>query len=245
MPTKQPAKTLDRAISKAGLGSRTEARSWIGAGRVAVNGKVVQTPDKWVDLDRDKITLDGKPLEARKKIYLLLYKPKGYLTTYKDPEGRPTVYDLLPDVGQFVFPVGRLDQDTTGLLILTNDAALAEQITNPDCKVPKTYLVKTSSHLSEQAIQQLRDGIELNDGPTRPAQVEHLRDTASATFLDITVTEGRNRQVRRMIEAAGSKVRKLVRTRIGPIGIEKLEIGKYRELTHAEINLLRSGKSSR
>jgi 16S rRNA uridine-516 pseudouridylate synthase and related pseudouridylate synthases len=146
MPPKQPTKTLDRALSKAGLGSRTEARSWIGAGRVAVNGKVVQTPDKWVDLERDKITLDGKPIEARKKIYLLLYKPKGYLTTYKDPEGRPTVYDLLPGVDQFVFPVGRLDQDTTGLLILTNDAALAEHLTNPESKVPKTYLVKTSSH---------------------------------------------------------------------------------------------------
>jgi pseudouridine synthase len=242
---RQPTKTLDRAISKAGLGSRTEARSWIGAGRVAVNGNVVQTPDKWVDLTRDQITLDGKPITARDKIYLLLYKPKGYLTTYKDPEGRPTVYDLISGIDQFVFPVGRLDQDTTGLLILTNDAALAERITNPDFKVPKTYLVKTSSHLSEQAIQDLRNGIELSDGPTKPAEVVRLRDSSSATFLEITITEGRNRQVRRMIEAAGSKVRKLVRTNIGPIRIEKLEIGKYRELTDAEINLLRGGKRAK
>jgi 23S rRNA pseudouridine2605 synthase len=243
--SKRPTKTLERAISKAGLGSRTEARSWIGAGRVAVNGNVIQNPDKWVDLERDQITLDGKPIQPQKKIYLLLYKPKGYLTTYKDPEGRPTVYNLLPGIDQFVFPVGRLDQDTTGLLILTNDAALAEQITNPDFKVPKTYLVKTSSHLSEQAIQQLREGIELSDGRTKPAEVAHLRDTSSATFLEITITEGRNRQVRRMIEAAGSKVRKLVRTSIGPIQIEKLEIGKFRELTPAEINLLRGGKSAK
>ncbi|HUS06207.1 MAG TPA: pseudouridine synthase [Bryobacteraceae bacterium] len=243
--SERPIKTLDRVLSKAGLGSRTEARSWIGAGRVAVNGKIIQTPDKWVDLERDKVTLDGKPIAAKKKIYLLLYKPKGYLTTYKDPEGRPTVYDLLPDVDQFVFPVGRLDQDTTGLIILTNDAMLAEQITNPEFKVPKTYLVKTSSHLSEESIERLRSGIELSDGMTKPAAVSRLRDSSSATFLEITIHEGRNRQVRRMIEAAGSKVRKLVRTSIGAIAIGQLEIGKYRELTPAEINLLRATKTAK
>src|ERR1700732_5639537 len=111
----RPLKTLDRALSKAGLGSRTEARSWIGEGRVSVNGRVIQTPDHWVDLERDKIALDGKPIRASEKVYLLLYKPKGYLTTYKDPEGRPTVYDLLGTVKDFIFPVGRLDQETTGL----------------------------------------------------------------------------------------------------------------------------------
>src|SRR6266446_8929355 len=143
MAVQKTLKTLDRALSKAGLGSRTEARSWIGAGRVSVNGRVIQTPDHWVDIQRDKIALDGKPIQQREKIYLLLYKPKGYLTTYKDPEGRPTVYDLLREIDQFVSPVGRLDQDTSGLLILTNDTQFAERITNPDYKVPKTYLVKT------------------------------------------------------------------------------------------------------
>ena len=110
-PHERPIKTLERIISKAGLGSRTEARSWIGSGRVAVNGKVIQTPDKWVDLERDKVTVDGKPVRALDKLYVLLYKPAGYLTTYKDPEGRPTVYDLLTEIDQFVSPVGRLDQD--------------------------------------------------------------------------------------------------------------------------------------
>ena len=141
-------KTLDRALSKAGLGSRTEARSWIGAGRVSVNGRVIQTPDHWVDIQRDKIALDGKPIHQREKIHLLLYKPKGYLTTYKDPEGRPTVYDLMPELGAWVFPVGRLDLDSSGLLIMTNDTALAEQLTNPEYKVPKTYLVKCATLLS-------------------------------------------------------------------------------------------------
>src|SRR5579862_8240652 len=197
----RPLKTLDRAISKAGLGSRTEARSWIGAGRVSVNGRVIQTPDHWVDLQRDKVAIDGKPLQPGDKIYLLLYKPKGYITTYKDPEGRPTVYDLIADLKAWVFPVGRLDLESSGLLIMTNDTALAERLTNPDFKVPKTYLVKSARRLSEAQLERLRSGLELNDGPTRPAVVERIRDSEKHTFLEITISEGRNRQVRRMIEA--------------------------------------------
>ena len=213
----RPLKTLERVISKAGLGSRTEARKWIGAGRVRVNGKLVQTPDHWVDIERDRVTLDGKPVRGGEKIYLLLYKPKGYLTTYKDPEGRPTIYDLLQDVEQFVAPVGRLDLDTSGLLLVTNDTQFAERVTNPDYKVPKTYLVKTASRLSDEDLERLRYGVELKDGPTKPAVVTRLRDSGDHTFLEITISEGRNRQVRRMIEAVGSRVLKLVRTAIGPI----------------------------
>jgi pseudouridine synthase len=241
---KRPLKTLDRVLSKSGLGSRTEARSWIGAGRVAVNGTTIRTPDHWVDLDRDSVALDGKPIRAQKKIYILLYKPKGYLTTYKDPEGRPTVYDLVPDIDQFVFPVGRLDLDTSGLLILTNDAQFAERVTNPEHKVPKTYLVKTSSLLDDAALDRLRRGIELSDGLTRPAVVGRLRDSPSKSFVEITITEGRNRQVRRMIEAAGSTVSKLVRTAIGPVRIGDLGIGKYRELSAAEVRALAGATAS-
>lgn len=230
----RPLKTLERVISKAGIGSRTEARSWIGAGRVAVNGKVVRTPDHWVDMERDQVSLDGKPIKARARVYLLLYKPKGYITTYKDPEGRPTVYDLLAGLDEWVFPVGRLDQDTSGLLLLTNDTQFAERVTNPDFKVPKTYLVKCSTLLADAQLDQLRRGVELSDGATRPAVVTRVRDSGKYTFLEMTITEGRNRQVRRMIEALDSKVLKLVRTAIGPIGIGDLEIGKYRPLTPAE-----------
>src|SRR5580692_986298 len=114
-------KTLDRAISKAGLGSRTQARSWIHAGRVSVNGRVVENPDQWIDFDRDKILFDDKPLQAQDPIYILLYKPTGYITTFKDPEGRPTVYDLISDLKAWVFPVGRLDLESSGLLLMTND----------------------------------------------------------------------------------------------------------------------------
>jgi len=234
-PLKTPLKTLERVLSKAGLGSRTEARKWIAAGRVKVNGKLIQTPDHWVDLARDKVTLDNQPVKQADKIYLLLYKPTGYITTFKDPEGRPTVYDLIRDAGRWVVPVGRLDQDTSGLLLLTSDTRFAERITNPDYKVPKTYLVKASTLLSDEQLQQLRDGVVLSDGPTQPAQVKRIRDSAKYTFLEITLHEGRNRQVRRMIESIGSKTLKLVRIQIGDLRIGELPIGRYRELTRAEV----------
>jgi len=235
---KRPIKTLERVLSKAGLGSRTEARKWIGANRVKVNGKIIGTPDHWVDLERDTVTLDGKPVRASKRIYLLLYKPKGYITTYKDPEGRPTVYDLIQDAGQWVVPVGRLDQDTSGLLLLTNDTRFAELVTNPNYKIPKTYLVKTSTRLADEQIERLKSGVILSDGPTQPAIVKRIRDSVKYSFIEVIIREGRNRQVRRMIEAIGSKVLKLVRTEIGGVPIGDLPIGKFRELTAAEIKML-------
>jgi pseudouridine synthase len=233
--TNRPIKTLERVLSKAGVGSRTEARGWIQGGRVKLNGRIARDPDQWVDMERDRVLFDGTPLEQRSRIYLLLYKPTGYLTTYKDPQGRPTVYDLIADVGTFVSPVGRLDLNTSGLLLMTNDNRFAERVTNPASHVPKTYLVKASTRLDDAQLQQLRDGIELSDGPTRPAAVTRLRDSAKYTHFEITLTEGRNRQVRRMVEALGSKVLKLVRVKIGQIPIGRLPIGKWRLLTRAEV----------
>ena len=239
MPTPPRKKTLDRVLSQAGIGSRKEARQWIGAGRVAVDGKKVQTPDAWVDPEHQRVTLDGKPLRAARKIYLLLYKPKGYVTTYKDPDGRPTVYDLLQDVPEKVFSAGRLDLDSSGLLIFTNDGEFADHITSPESHVPKTYLVKSSLLLSDDQLEQLRQGVALADGPTRPAQVIRIRDSGRYTFFEITITEGRNRQVRRMVEALGAKVLKLARTGIGSIRIGDLQIGKYRALSDQEVRGLK------
>ncbi len=236
-------KTLERVLSKAGLGSRTEARSWIGAGRIRVNGRLVQTPDHWVDIERDQVTLDGKRVRAVERRYILLYKPKGYVTTYKDPQGRPTVYDLLTGIDQFVGTVGRLDLDTSGLLLLTNDTDLAEAITNPEHGLEKTYLVKASTLLCDEKLEELARGVQLSDGPTRAALVRRVRDSEKYTFLEMTITEGRNRQVRRMLEAINSKVLKLVRTRLGPLTLAGMAIGEWRELTSAEIILLR--KASR
>jgi 23S rRNA pseudouridine2605 synthase len=232
---KRPLKTLERVLSKAGVGSRVEARSWIHAGRVQVNGKVIRNPDHWVDMQRHRVRFDGKPLVARERMYLLLYKPIGYLTTYKDAEGRPTVYDLIADVGTFLSPVGRLDLDTSGLLLMTNDNRFAERVTNPQSHVPKTYLVKSSTLLTDAQLQRLREGIALADGPTRPTAVTRVRDSVKYTHFEITLTEGRNRQVRRMVEALGAKVLKLVRVQVGPITIGTLPIGKWRLLTPAEV----------
>ena len=234
-PPTRPLKTLERVISKAGLGSRTEARRWIHARRVTVNDQVTENPDQWIDLELDRVCFDAAPIEVRERRYVLLYKPKGYLTTYKDPEGRPTVYELLTGVDTFLSTVGRLDVDTSGLLLMTNDNQLAERVTNPLSHVPKTYLVKASTVLSDAQLQHLRDGIELEDGPTRPAVVTRLRDSPKYTQFEITLTEGRNRQVRRMVEAIESHVLKLVRVRIGDISIGALQIGKWRPLTEAEV----------
>ena len=237
-PGNKRLKTLERVISKAGIGSRTEARQWIAARRVRVNGQLVDDPDRWIDLDRDKILFDNKPLAAERKTYVLLYKPTGYLTTYDDPQGRATIYDLLEDRERYLFPVGRLDLDTSGLLILTNDTAFAERITNPDYKVSKTYLVKANRHLGDEELDRLRSGIDLRDGMTKPAELKRVREPGGRTVFEMTITEGRNRQVRRMVEALDAKVLKLVRIAIGRIRIGDLPIGKWREMTAEEVRSL-------
>ncbi|HYC61810.1 MAG TPA: pseudouridine synthase [Thermoanaerobaculia bacterium] len=235
----RPLKTLERVLSKAGIGSRTEARRWVGEGRVRVNGRVEGDPNRWVDLERDRIEFDGQPLQKADKTYLLLHKPAGYLTTYRDPEGRKTIYELLPDRDRYLFPVGRLDLDTSGLLILTNDTAFAERLTNPEYHVPKTYRVQASRSLSDTQLDLLRNGIELRDGPTRPAIVDRIKDSGGKTTFEITITEGRNRQVRRMVEALDAKVLKLARIAIGSVAIGDLAVGETRALTEAELRALR------
>jgi 23S rRNA pseudouridine2605 synthase len=235
-PGDRPLKTLERVLSKAGVGSRSEARRWVGEGRVQVNGRVEGDPNRWVDLERDRISFDGKPLEQAAPTYLLLHKPAGYLTTYRDPEGRKTIFDLLPDRDRYLFPVGRLDLDTSGLLILTNDTAFAERLTNPEYHVAKTYRVKASKVLRDEELERLRNGLELRDGPTRPAIVDRI----GPAVFEITITEGRNRQVRRMVEALDAKVEKLKRIAIGGVTIGDLEAGATRALTAEEVHKLRS-----
>jgi 23S rRNA pseudouridine2605 synthase len=238
---KVPLKTLDRVLSKAGLGSRTDARFWIKVGRVKVNNKIVKDPGHWINLDADRVDFDGKPVQIDEtaRVYIVLNKPRGYLTAYKDPEGRPTVYQLIAGIIDFLIPVGRLDLDTSGLLLMTNDTQFAEYVTNPQSKSPKTYLVKASTLLTDEQLDKLRGGPDLDDGPTRPAEVRRLRDSGKYTHFEITITEGRNRQVRRMVEAIGSKVLKLVRVAIGSLEIGGLEIGKWRALTPEEVAGLR------
>ena len=227
-------RTLDRILSQAGICSRTQAREAVRAGRVAVDGLTVHDVEAWFDPETSAVTLDGKPIGTTKRLYIAFHKPAGYVTTRDDPEGRPTVYDLLKDVGEWVAPVGRLDLETSGLLLLTNDSAWSTRVLSPKSKIPKTYRVKAKGGLTEEKIRALREGVELPDGKTLPAQVTVQSATAKRTLLEITITEGRNRQVRRMLKAVGSKVLELERVAIGNLRLEGLEPGRWRILKEQE-----------
>ena len=229
---------LHRALSKLGLGSRKQAWDWVRAGEVEVDGRVVTDPLAWVDLDRQSVTRRGQAPAPRRDCTLTLYKPRGVVTTRRDELGRPTVYDLLPAGLPHVFPAGRLDADSEGLLILTSDSALAVRLTDPAHAVPKTYRVTVSGRPAEEALERLRLGVELADGPTRPAGVRLLRSRGRSAVLEVVLTEGRNRQVRRMLAAVGHRVRRLVRTAIGGLGLEGLAAGAWRLLSEEETRLL-------
>ena len=233
-------KTLDRAMSRAGACSRSEARTAILAGRVLVNGRPVRDPDAWIDIVRDKVLLDGEPLRAVPKEVWLLHKPCGYVTTADDERNRATVYALLPKGLPWLAPVGRLDLDTSGLLLFTNDSDLANAITAPTTKLQKTYVVVCQGRIEDSAARQLAAGVTLHDGPTRPAKVRRLAADATTTTLELVIGEGRNRQVRRMIEAIGSHVITLHRTQIGPLQLGDEPEGHARRLTTAEVDALRA-----
>jgi 23S rRNA pseudouridine2605 synthase len=238
----KPSMTLDRVLSRFGVASRTAARAAILAGRLKVNGRVVRDPDVWVRPDRDAVVLDGQRVRPARKRYLLFYKPKGVITSHGDPDGRETIYKYLGEENKWVAPVGRLDKDTSGLLLLTNDTDFGEFITSPESAIPKTYLVKTNALLSDEVLAQLNAGVEMKRGDrAQPVSVRRHEDRGGYTWLQVVLTEGKNREVRRMIEAVGFKVLKLVRTRIGPLTLEGLQVGGWRELTAAEIGGLRRG----
>jgi 23S rRNA pseudouridine2605 synthase len=227
--------TLDRVLSRFGLSSRSAAQAAILAGRVKVNGRVVRDPDHWTDPSLNAIHLDGDRLRPVRRTYLLFYKPKGVITSHGDPEGRKTVYDCLGKNIPWISPVGRLDKDTSGLLLLTNDTDFANHVSDPASQVPKTYLVKANALVSDDLASKLAQGLELNRGDwARPQSVRRLEDRGKYSWLEIVLTEGKNREVRRLLEAVGLKALKLVRTRIGPCTLEGLQVGKWRDLTPSE-----------
>ncbi len=229
--------SLARALSKFGIASRAESARMIEAGRVSVAGNLVRDPGRWVDPRTDRISLDGKPLRQQLPVYLAMNKPEGCVTTRSDERGRRTVYDLLPADAQWVFPVGRLDKDTSGLLLLTNDTRFGERVTNPLERIPKTYHVETTEPLDHQAVHMLRSGVRLDDGSRcLPARIRF--DGESRTTFDLTVTEGMNRQVRRMCIAVGTTVLRLRRLRIGSIELGDLKEGTVRPLRPEEISSL-------
>ncbi len=236
----KPSMTLDRVLSRFGVASRTAAREAIVAGRMKVNGRIVRNPDVWVQPERDVFHFDGRSLRPARKRSLLFYKPKGVITSHGDPEGRKTVYDCLGEARAWVSPVGRLDKDTSGLLLLTNDTKFADLIASPESRIPKTYLVKSSGLMSDDMIAKLNAGVEMKRGDwARPRSARRVEDRGKYTWLKIVLTEGKNREVRRMLEAVGYKALKLVRIRIGPLTLAGLEVGRWRELSPAEILALK------
>lgn len=238
-------RSLDRVLSKAGVCSRTQARKLASEGRVRVNGRRVADVEALCDDARDRIEIDGKRLERATKLYFAFHKPRGCVTTRSDPDGRPTVYDHLEDVDAWIAPVGRLDVDTSGLLLFTNDTQLSDAITSPASHLEKVYRVEARPRLDAEAFERLRAGPMLADGPTRPARVTPLFDVGQVSVFEIAISEGRNRQVRRMVKAVGARVVKLARTAIGPIALGELERGKLRPLARAEIAKLRASVGPR
>ncbi len=231
---------LNKALSQAGVASRRASDRLIEAGRVCVNGEIVRELGVRVDPEHDTLAVDGHPVPrpSRTHIYLMLNKPRGCVTTMSDPEGRPTVKDLLGGRTVRVYPVGRLDFNSEGLLLLTNDGELSERLMHPRGKVPKTYMVKVQGCPRESALERLRRGVPLDGRVTGPAAVKLLQAGRNA-WLQVTIREGRKHQVRRMLQAVGHRVVKLRRTAYGGVRLGDLEPGRLRTLTVREVDRLR------
>jgi len=230
--------SLERAISKLGWASRKEAREMIIQGKVSVNGKVITNPSFRVDIKKDKIAIDGEILKPKRKIYIILNKPKGVVTTRKDELNRKTIYDIVK-IDSWVAPAGRLDMESSGLLILTNDNKFADFITNPNSKIPKTYLVKLNRKIKLEDILKLKIGVEITiDGKTYttlPANVKVVKENKKTCWVEIEIIEGKNRQVRRMFEKLGYEVENLVRIKIGNFEDKNLKPGEWRFLKPDEL----------
>ena len=239
---------LQKILSRAGIASRRAAEGLIAEGRVSVNGTTVREMGTKADPASDDIRVDGRRIKTAEPIrYILMNKPAGYVTTRSDPQRRPTVIDLLRGVREYVYPAGRLDYDTEGLLLLTNDGDLAARLTHPRHGVERTYEARVAGVPDADAIERLRKGIPLDGRRTRPAEVTLLRRGRADrdSLLVMTIREGRNRQVRRMCEAVGHPVRVLARTCVGPLKDRRLKPGTWRHLTPGEVRALKNTASAK
>jgi pseudouridine synthase len=237
---------LHKLLAERGLASRRAAEEIISAGRVTVNGRVVAEMGLKVDAATDIITIDGKPLPQQPRLrYILLHKPVGYLCSVKDEHGKKSVLSLLPNTPERLYPVGRLDYDSSGLLLLTNDGALTHTLLHPSREITKTYLAEVAGPVSAAGLDKLRRGLPLPDGPTAPAHVTLLRRAQGASTLEITIYEGKKRQVRRMCEHIGHPVRRLIRLRLGPLSLGRLKAGEWRELSPREVRELKKPVNNR
>ena len=227
---------LQKYLASCGVASRRMSEEIIKSGRVAVNGQIVTEMGVKIKIGTDKVTVDGKDIIPEEEhVYLMLNKPEGYVTTAHDPQGRPTVLDLVAEVPQRVFPIGRLDVDTEGLLFLTNDGELAYRLTHPKFAVTKVYHALVTGKPSEDKLDRMRNGLKLEDGMTKPCTVKVIRRYNHKTMLEITISEGRNRQVRRMCQAIGNPIIELERVKIENIELSQVKRGQYRKLTLEEL----------
>jgi 23S rRNA pseudouridine2605 synthase len=229
---------LNKFLAHAGVGSRRHCEELISAGRVSVDGKTVRELGTKVDPGQ-KVTVDGQPIHAERCVYWLVNKPRGYLCTNHDPAGRPLAIDLVPHVSQRVYTVGRLDEDSEGLLLLTNDGDLANRLMHPRFGVEKTYLVQVAGHPTKEDMLQLLKGVYLSEGHVRARKVKRMKTQGESTWLRIVLSEGKNREIRRMLARLGHKVMRLKRIAIGPVKIGNLAGGKARRLTAGEVEGLR------
>ena len=230
---------LEKFLSESGIASRRDAKKHISAGRVSVNGEKVLIPGTHIDPREAEITFDDEPVRGTpKRIYLMLNKPAGYVTTVRDERGRPTVMALVRDISERIYPVGRLDLDTEGLLLMTNDGDFAHRILHPSHEIEKTYTAWVEGHPHRREIQRLREGIEIEGGTITSAKVNQIGKREGQTQFRVVIHEGKKRQIRRMFHAVGHEVAHLKRVGIGSLSLGRLAIGKYRPLTPPEIESL-------
>ncbi len=226
---------LQKILAGAGIGSRRECERIIAAGRVSVDGKRVTTLGATVDADKSKICCDGMPIRKQRKIYYLLNKPKGYVCTNRDELDRLKAIDIIENVTQRIYTIGRLDKESEGLIILTNDGDLANKLSHPKYEVRKTYFVEVDGYLTDVAIKALESGVWLSFGKTLPVKVQHVRRGRQRSRYEMVLKEGKNREIRRLLNECGYKVRILRRIKIGNLYDPALKIGKYRKLTDSEV----------
>lgn len=232
---------LNKIISMSGIASRRRADELISSGLVTVNGRVETGLGSKAIWGVDSITVDSQAIPDRpRKIYVMLHKPFGYVSTLRDPEGRPIIRDLIQDIKERIYSVGRLDFDSSGLLILTNDGELAHRVMHPRFHVPRTYKVTIEGSLSDVSVERLRKGVSLDDGTTSPAHVRIIDRQQGRSVVRITIFEGRSREIRRMFEAVGHKTLKLIRIGHGSLHLGALKVGKYRHLKDSEVKTLRT-----
>lgn len=230
---------IQKILSRAGISSRRAAEKMIAEGRISVNQSVVMEPGTKVDADRDEIRVDGRLISCEaERVYILLHKPRGYVTTLNDPQGRPIVTDLLSGVTERVFPVGRLDFDSEGLLILTNDGDFSQRLQHPRYGIPKRYRVKVEGNFPKREIQHLEQGINLPDGRFTPSEVCLEKTNPGSSWLRLTITDGRNRVIRRAFESLGHPVCRLIRVSVADIKLESVREGAWRRMTPKEVDRL-------